>query len=294
MAEPPLATLQRTLAAAIMQPLGADWQMRATPATRRAAALLTPGRALAPDERLEIYNRQYWFRLLDCLYDDYPGLRALWGERRFLRLARAYLQATPSRSWALRDLGQRLERYLRTLRTDPAWAGDRLEAAIEMARFEWAQIVAFDALALPPLAVADLANTPPGELRLRLQPHLTLLELRYAVDDLAGAAKDALRADASQAAAEAPTPKANTRARTPRRHARRVGLAVHRVENAVYLKPLEPGAVRLLRALGRGATVEEACVRVVSTGRKTHDWAATLQEWFETWAQLGWLARAED
>ena len=26
---------------------------------------------------LEIYNRQYWFRVLDCLYDDYPGLRAI-------------------------------------------------------------------------------------------------------------------------------------------------------------------------------------------------------------------------
>ncbi len=289
-----LAALQRTVVEAIMRPLGAQWQMRPTAAARKAVALIKPGPTLPSFERLEIYNRQYWFRLLDCLYDDYPGLRAIFGERRFMRLASAYLQAHPSRSWALRDLGQRLEPYLRTLRKDPAWAGDRLEAAIEMARFEWAQVIAFDGAALPPITPAELAGTPPGELRLRLQPHLVLLELRYAVDELAGAAKEALRTEASQAAAEAPAPKAHTRARLPRRHPRLVGLAVHRVENAVYLKPLEREAVRLLRALRRGATVEGACVRAVTSGRKSLDWPATLQEWFETWAQLGWLANARE
>ena len=39
-----------------------------------AAEFIKPNSRLSSFERLEIYNRQYWFRLLDCLYDDYPGL----------------------------------------------------------------------------------------------------------------------------------------------------------------------------------------------------------------------------
>ena len=38
-----------------------------------AAAFIKPNDRLSSFERLEIYNCQYWFRVLDCLYDDYPG-----------------------------------------------------------------------------------------------------------------------------------------------------------------------------------------------------------------------------
>jgi hypothetical protein len=40
-----------------------------------AAEFIKPNDRLSSFERLEIYNRQYWFRVLDCLYDDYPGPR---------------------------------------------------------------------------------------------------------------------------------------------------------------------------------------------------------------------------
>ena len=38
-----------------------------------ADALVKPNDRLTPLERLEIYSRSYWFRVLDCLYDDFPG-----------------------------------------------------------------------------------------------------------------------------------------------------------------------------------------------------------------------------
>ena len=144
-----------------------------------AAQFIRPNDRLTSFERLEIYNRVYWFRILDCLYDDYPGLRAILGEKKFMRLATAYLAKYPSSSFTLRNLGQHLESFLRE---EPRWIAPREELARDMARFEWAQVVAFDDAAEPSITTDDVLDTPPSKLRLRLQPYLSLLELNYAVD----------------------------------------------------------------------------------------------------------------
>src|SRR4051812_3665147 len=90
-----LKQLQRVMGAALFRPLTARDEMqpvwtdgRATEAV--AAEFIKPNDRLTASDRLEIYNRQYWFRLLDCLHDDYPGLRALLGQRKFHALCRAY------------------------------------------------------------------------------------------------------------------------------------------------------------------------------------------------------------
>src|SRR5215510_9798664 len=113
-----LLDLQRSMANAIFRPLTPAWRMQSRlPDGKDMGAVATefikPNDRLSSFERLEIYNRQYWFRLLDCLYEDYPGLLAVLGEKRFLRCVRAYLARYPSDSFALRDLGSRLEQFLR-------------------------------------------------------------------------------------------------------------------------------------------------------------------------------------
>ena len=159
---------------------------------------IKPNDRLSSFERLEIYNRVYWFRVLDCLYDDYPGLRAIVGEKKFLRLATAYLAKYPSVSFTLRNLGQRLEQFLRE---EPAWIAPNEDLALDMVRFEWAQVIAFDDAERPRLTMDDISHTPPGRFRLGLQPYLSLLELNYAVDRFLLAIKkreaDTLRDEAS-------------------------------------------------------------------------------------------------
>src|SRR5260370_14613519 len=72
----------------------------------------SPSATLSSVERLEIYNRQYWFRLFDSFEEDFPGLKAVLGEKRFERLMRAYITDRPSTSYTLRDLGARLPDWL--------------------------------------------------------------------------------------------------------------------------------------------------------------------------------------
>src|SRR5439155_24117779 len=135
-----LLTLQRKVGGAILRSLTPRWRMdkRSKPV---ADAFIKPNDRLTSFERLEIYNRQYWFRIIDCFYDDYPGLRAVLGERKFSKLCRVYLAKYPSTSFTLRNLGQHLERFLREKSHGPM--------ALDMARLEWARVVAFDGAAEP-------------------------------------------------------------------------------------------------------------------------------------------------
>ena len=81
-----LQELQRTMAEAVMLPLTADEQMQETAGDGRAMtavveSFIAPNSRLSAFERLEIYNRQYWFRVLGALEEDFPALRAVVGAR---------------------------------------------------------------------------------------------------------------------------------------------------------------------------------------------------------------------
>src|SRR5271168_4922856 len=113
-----LLSLQRRMARAVMTPLTRSERMRAVAPDGRsmraiANEIIKPNDRLTSFERLEIYNRQYWFRILSALSEDFPGLRAIVGDRRFEKLATAYLLDCPSQSFTLRNLGSRLEGWLR-------------------------------------------------------------------------------------------------------------------------------------------------------------------------------------
>ena len=82
-----LLNIQRRMARAVMTPLTPSERMRSVApdgkSNRRVAAeIIKPNDRLTSFERLEIYNRQYWFRVLAAFAEDFPGLRAVLGERR--------------------------------------------------------------------------------------------------------------------------------------------------------------------------------------------------------------------
>src|SRR6516162_2919647 len=79
-----LRQLQRLAGAVIMRQLSPQWRMQRKWVDNRdmgqvAAEFIKPNDRLSSFERIEIYNKQYWFRLIDIFYDDFPGLRAILG-----------------------------------------------------------------------------------------------------------------------------------------------------------------------------------------------------------------------
>ena len=292
-----LRALQRLMAAAIYRPLTRNDRMQrrwtdGRPMARVAAEFMKPNDRLSAFERLEIYNRIYWFRLLDSIYDDYPGLHALLGARRFWRLVQAYLAQNPSRSFTLRNLGSRLARFIAA---KPHLTAPHTTAALDLARFEWAQTVAFDSAARPGLPTAALRTADPVRLRVALQPYVSLLALNHAVDDYVLAVKQrdrALRATASNAVARpadsGPEP------RPPRLRPERVFLAVHRLDNQIYYKRLSRSEYRLLRARAAGRPLADACAAAFRDSRLAPaEQAAQIKSWFTLWRRFGWICARE-
>jgi hypothetical protein len=282
-----LRSFQRLMAAAVVRPLDANDGLQSKWIDGRAmdkvaAEFIKPNDRLTSFERLQLYNQMYWFRLFDAIRDDCPGLLAALGEAVFGRLAQAYLATCPSRSFTLRNLCSRLEAFIRA---NPRLTAPRTAVALEISRFEWAQTVAFDGESRPVVAPASLANTPPSRIRFALQPYVTLLNLRYPVDAYVMSVKrrDAMRSEASN------TPDSKVVHRHPVRRppvpkASRTFVAVHRLENRLFYKRLDPAAFQVLEALSRGVTLSRA---ITAGGPKVKP--AQVKKWFATWMALGWL-----
>ncbi len=276
-----LLQLQREMAASIMQPL--------TPSDRISpkakSGFIKPNDRLTSRERLEIYSKSYWYRLIDGMYEDFPGLRAVVGQRAFDRLIRAYLTDCPSRSFTMRNLGSQLESWLRK---NPKYAAKKNPLALDMVKLEWAHIEAWDGKAEPALGPEDLLELGPN-LKIGLQPHIHLLELKYPVDDL----RVRVNTEDHETSSNAPVKKARRMIAGVDMKPRQIFLAVHRYDLEIYYRRLEPEEFRLLHALRNGRNLGRA-LSACCKGSRTPigELQKNLEHWFSTWAQLGWFCRS--
>ena len=253
-----------------------------------ANALVKPNDRMTSLERLQIYNQQYWFRIMSSLSEDFPGLRSLIGERKFEKLAVAYLNECPSESFTMRNLGSRLEAWLRKHREYIAGVE---RVALDMVRLEWADIDAFDALDLPRFMPAESGQLS-GATVFRLQPHLHLLALAYPVDDLLlhARGRNAKSETVSNAVLQFPHKARIRRSSLPK--PAKVFMAIYRLQGGVYFKRLTRDGFALLKALGEGHSLEKAIeVALVRPGRRLDRIGPQLQKWFQDWSSLGWFAQ---
>ena len=147
---------------------------------------------------------------------------------------------------------------------DPA----RTALAFDVARVEWARVLAFDEPSRKVVAPEKLARTAPDRLKLALQPYIILLELSHPVDDFMRRLKRAEFSAVSNAVSAGA--KHRRRTVTVRRSRTPVFLAVHRLDNSVYFKRHDREAHALLLALRDGATLGAACETAIGT----NSWSA--------------------
>ncbi|MGV3756034.1 MAG: putative DNA-binding domain-containing protein [Verrucomicrobiota bacterium] len=290
-----LRDFQRLVAGLLMRPLDKSFKMQRRTKTGQSqpeliSRFVKPSKSLSPFERLEIYNRQYWFRILECFYDDFVGLRAVLGDDRFLRLAVNYLTEHPSTTFTLRNLGSIL---LSFLEQNPKYTGKDYRLSLQMARLEWAHIEAFDNPALPPLQAKDLHAATAGKIRLRLQPYVTLLRLEHPLDDYLLALRRELnsRNDASNAVATLKPSKIAKLSGHLRRE--EVHLVVHRHVNRVYYKRLSSAQYGLLLSLQAGKSLEVSCKHMIESAPASEWQGLDIKTWFQDWTILGWLCHRQ-
>lgn len=126
-------------------------------------------------KRLGIYSDGYRLRIIEALANAYPDLQAYLGDDLFDRTARAYIDHYPSTycnmRWVGDQMGEHVNKHL-----------PQYPLAAELAVFEWALGLAFDAEDAPILEIADLAAIPPetwGDLHFQFHPSVQLLDLQW-------------------------------------------------------------------------------------------------------------------
>jgi hypothetical protein len=290
-----LLDLQRRMAEDVMRPLTPDFQMQASTSDGRsthelADSYIKPNELLSSFDRLEIYNRQYWFRAIGAVAEDFPALNALMAEKAFDRLILAYLRENPSTSFTLRNLGSKLPQWLEH---HPEFTPNRRQLLLDVARLEWAYVEAFDGADVAPLTASDFSDLS-AESRLFLQPHLQLLDLKYPVDELVLAVhRETGPSDImSNAATERKRVK---RTHLPKMRRSAVPLAIHRYENSVYYRRIDPEAYVLLSRLQAGAALGVALEEAFRNSTLSAvEQAAKIQEYFGHAAELGWFCKQPD
>ncbi len=261
----PLDQLQREFFAAIRMPLRGSSRESTELAPNdeghsaefleKAREMMKPGENLSAEERLELYHRQYWFRVLDSVAEDFPILRKMAGERKFWDLMEAYLEACPSGSFTLRHLGRRMAEFI------GSWDGldgERRRWFSAIAALEYSYMEIFEAADWECVPAEDLATAG-----LALQPHVILLALPVPADLCEGWVEFP------------PGPEAP------------VWIAVWRGENRGRLQcRLDEVEFELLLRLRSGGTLESIFAEPASREPEPEE----ISSWFASWQARGWIA----
>lgn len=283
---PNLAQIQRWMQSVIMHSGGVAAGVE-SPAAREHIDLDASGlesvicrsRALAAEERLEIYVNAYYERLLECLREEYAVTRRALADDLFDALAFGYLQQHPSRSYTLAALGDEFPGYLAEtgLHVQEAPAGAPAtwgQMIVELAQFERLLRGVFDGPGseqLPPIDPAALLPIAPegwDRVRLVVTPSLRLAEFSHPVQEFWQALK-------AEQPAGPPSP----------RHCR---VAVYRQDYRIDWRELTARQFQLLSRMASGASLSDAIGDAMrAQAAPAADWEGQLPTWFADWTRSG-------
>ena len=232
-----------------------------SPSERAAAnALVRDDARLSAVERFDIYADMYFYRIRDCLKEDFAAVCAVIGEAAFHNLITDYLLVHPSSHFSLRYVGRHLPAFVSTHPLGAQWP-----YLADLARLEWTILEAFDAADAQPLDAEALAAVPQErwpDLRFTLTPSLCLLDVDWPVHEIWR------QTQVGETPAE-PQPAATC-------------LRVWRPEWRVFHRQMDPAEAAALRAVQQETAFAEVCEQIaafVSDVQSAERAVALLGQW---------------
>jgi Putative DNA-binding domain len=146
---------------------------------QEACNFILPSPTLLPHQRIEIYNQQYWWRLMNALHEDYPLVTRLFGYCDFNQtIGVPYLTKYPPDHWSLNLMGKRIPQWIQE-----EYQEQDKQLVYDASLLDSAFIYSFSAKHLPPIDAAALPSN--GDIstlmkeKICLQTHLQLLSFNY-------------------------------------------------------------------------------------------------------------------
>jgi len=245
---------------------------------------LTKSNALDAASRMSVYADAYFARLIECMGEVFPVMKKFLGEETYDAFAFEYLQAIPSKSYTLHNLGRHFPGWLEKSRPRDEEDGevaiasegpDWPELMVDLARMEWAVYETFDGPGIegqPTLRMEEilaLTSDAMDETRLVPAPCLNLVTARFPVNEFYTALRRA-----GEGEAVAPP------------DARPAWTALHRRGFVVQRYDLNASAHAMLEAILQGRTLGEAIDAAAALWPDSDEsLGEALQTWFRLWAE---------
>lgn len=245
-----------------------------------AAEHIAPSPTLRPAQRIQIYNQQYWWRLLNTMHESFPLVTRLFGFYDFNRtIGFPYLTKYNPRHWSLSYLGDRLVQWLE----EDYHAKDK-GLVMDAAKVDWAFSDSFTTAILPPLSQEHFAGQDESSeifaKQLYLQPHIFLFKLDY---DLFRYRLDFLKKDPDYwLDHDFPVLE----------QSRPYFFVLFRNSmNDIAWKEITECEYLLLSLFKRGASIDDACTWLEEQSQAIGDEASNnMQRWFKEWSMRGWFS----
>jgi hypothetical protein len=238
-----------------------------------AKKYIIPSPTLKPYERLQIYNQQYWWRLLNALQEAYPLLVRFFGYADFNHdLAIPFLQKHPPNSWSLNPLGDRLPHWIRSY-----YKGSDPLLVYEAALLDRSFYSLFFKSLLTPLQPTEKFELLLKE-KLYLQPHVCLFFHSY--DLFAWRAEFLKHCPDYWASCDYPQLK----------HEATYTILMRTRNGATAWRTITKGEHHLLKEIAKGISIDKLCEWLERQPRRIRlEAEKSLQTWFEEWAKRGIL-----
>lgn len=166
-----LGKTQKMFLGALQKPSGEFYKEYSETENLDVKKLIKSDSDFTASDRFEIYHRQYWYRIIDSLSEDFIMLNNYVGEKVFLQLAENYLLEYPPESFSLRHLGKDFPIWLATKK-----AGKILKRNVDQseatyfAQVDYAEMITFEAPQQELLVTNDLESA-----KIKLQDHVQLV-----------------------------------------------------------------------------------------------------------------------
>lgn len=270
-----LKDLQTWFGGIIAQPLNPNGGIAAlTPAKKQiledAKSHILKSPTLEPFQRIEIYNQQYWWRLLKTLHDFFPFLVRLYGYYDFNKMIGIpYLLAHRPVHWSLNGIGTKLPEWIQR-----NYKKKDKQLAVDAAKLDCAFLAIFFRNKYPPMGPEDAQL----EKTLYLQPHVELFSFPY---DLFLFRKE-MNSQSAEYWCEHPFPKL-------KKETSYFKLFLSRSSNVVWTK-IDKTEYLILEQFKKGATLDTICTWLEEQPEEIRNSAEqSLQNWFKEWTLHGIL-----
>lgn len=227
---------------------------------------------LRSEQRIGIYNQQYWWRLFVLLQEYYPTLLRLFGYRDFNeKIAEPYFLRYPPADWFLPNIAYMLPQWV-----CESYRERDYELILQISQVDEAYERIFHASTHPPIESAILALHHP----IFLQPYVELFKMSA---DFFSFREKLVEQEPSfwehndfpELSTEKPA----------------YFFALYRLQRGIQYRELSEAQYLLLSSFKKGTTIEEACASIEQKPGLAEEAAQGISSWFTDWSDLQLFAK---